>query len=211
MNAPAVWSCVQALAQAAWRGRTGSAEMPSLADLTEALRLLYRFLIVLHYPVPETDLTHSSAAGFCGLPCILAKLQRGTPYLLTEHGVYLREQYLNLRRHIRSPFVRWFLYRLMGAVVAANYHFADQISPVCSYNTRWEKWRGVPAEKIRVIYNGANPERFRPRECRRGTRPLIVNMGLIFPLKGQLDLIEAAARVRAEVPEVEVRFYGSPS
>src|SRR5207248_4902342 len=63
----------------------------------------------------------------------------------------------------------------------------------------------------RVIYNGANPERFRPRECRRGTRPLIVNMGLIFPLKGQLDLIEAAARVRAEVPEVEVRFYGSPS
>jgi polysaccharide biosynthesis protein PelF len=211
MKAKAVWSCFQAIVQAAWRSHTGSEDTPSLAEITEALRLLYRFLSVLHYPVPETDLTHSSAAGFCGLPCILAKLQRGTPYLLTEHGVYLREQYLNLRRNIPSAFVRWFLFQLVKAVVAANYHFADQISPVCSYNTRWERWRGVPSEKIQVIYNGVNPERFRPMDCERGTRPVIVNMGLIFPLKGQLDLIEAAARVRAEVPNVLVRLYGSAS
>src|SRR6202040_734292 len=103
-------------ARAAWRSYSGLDNDPNLADVTEALRLLYRFLIVLHYPVPETDITHSSAAGFCGLPCVGAKLQRGTPFLLTEHGVYLREQYLNLRRNIPSSFVRWFLYRLVGAV-----------------------------------------------------------------------------------------------
>jgi glycosyltransferase involved in cell wall biosynthesis len=121
---------------------------------------------------------------------VVAKLQRGTPYLLTEHGVYLREQYLNLRRNIASSFVRWFLYRLVGAVVAVNYHFADQISLVCAYNKRWELWRGVPSQKM---------------------RPLIVTMGLIFPLKGQLDLIEASAIIRSEVPDVEVQIYGSAS
>lgn len=175
MKSDAVWARFQQMARAAWQSHSGTADTPSLADLAEALRLLYRFLIVLHYPVPKTDITHSSAAGFCGLPCVLAKLQRGTPYLLTEHGVYLREQYLNLRRNIRSPFVRWFLQRLVGAVVAANYHFADQISPVCFYNTRWERWRGVPTEKIKVVYNGANAERFRPLECLRSSRPLVIN------------------------------------
>jgi polysaccharide biosynthesis protein PelF len=189
MKAAVVWACFHRVAYASWQSACGTASSPRLADLAEALRLLYRFLIVLHYPVPETEITHSSAAGFCGLPCVLAKLQRGTPYLLTEHGVYLREQYLNLRRNIRSTFVRWFLYRLIRAVVATNYHFADQISPVCSYNTRWERWHGVPSDKIQVIYNGANPERFRPLEVQKRSRPLIVNVGLIYPLKGQLDLI----------------------
>ena len=211
MKAASVWTCFQQMAHTAWRSHSAAAEAPNLADVTEALRLLYRFLMVLHHPVPPTDITHSSAAGFCGLPCVVAKLQRGTPYLLTEHGVYLREQYLNLRRNISSSFVRWFLYRLVGAVVAVNYHFADQISPVCSYNTRWERWRGVPSEKMKVIYNGASPERFRPLGSPRGPRPLIVSMGLIFPLKGQLDLIEATAIVRSEVPDVEVRIYGAAS
>jgi glycosyltransferase involved in cell wall biosynthesis len=36
-------------------------------------------------------------------------------------------------------------------------------------------------------------------------------MGLIFPLKGQLNTIEAAAIVRDRIPDVEFRFYGKPS
>ena len=35
---------------------------------------------------------------------VVAKLRWGTPFLLTEHGVYVREQYLNLGRSIRSIF-----------------------------------------------------------------------------------------------------------
>lgn len=137
----------------------------------------------------------------------------GTPYLLTEHGVYVREQYLNVSRSIRSTFVRWFLLRVISSIADLNYAFADQVSPVCRYNTRWERWRGVQHGRIRVIYNGVDPVRFSPGSEPRppGTRPVVVNVGLIFPLKGQLDLIEAAALVRRDVPDVEVRLYGSPS
>ncbi|MEW6731975.1 MAG: GT4 family glycosyltransferase PelF [Acidobacteriota bacterium] len=210
MKAGIVWETFQQVAHEGWRIQR-SADMPTLAEQTEALRLLYRFLLVLHFPVPPTDITHSAAAAFCGLPCILAKLAQGTPYLLTEHGVYLREQYLNLNRHIPSFFVRWFLYRLIGAVVRANYYFADQISPVCAFNTRWEKWWEAPPERIKVIYNGADPARFRPLESTQKTRPLVVNIGLIFPLKGTADLIDAAALVRKEISDVEFRLYGSAS
>src|SRR5207302_8705686 len=85
---------------------------------------------------------------FCGVPCVLAKLAHGTPYLLTEHGVYLREQYLNLRRQVESFVVRWFLYRVIENVVELNYYFADLVAPVCAFNSRWEKHLGVPQSQI---------------------------------------------------------------
>jgi glycosyltransferase involved in cell wall biosynthesis len=210
MTSAFVWSTFRHLASVCWQQHYDSTS-PTLAELTEAMRLLYRFLIPIHYPVPKADITHSSAAAFCGLPGVIAKLLWGTPYLLTEHGVNIREQYLNLNHSIPSFFVRQFLYRFMSTVVRLNYHFADQISPVCEYNSRWEKWWGVPSEKIKVIYNGADPEKFHPTPPVKRERPLIVNIGLIFPLKGQVDLIEAAAIVREKIPNVEFRFYGKPS
>jgi glycosyltransferase involved in cell wall biosynthesis len=192
------------------RGHLAGGE-PTFGELAEALRLLYRFFLVLNVPVIRADVAHSTAAGFCGLPCVLAKLEHGTPYLLTEHGVYLREQYLNLRRHIKSVFVRATLYRLIEAVVTLNYAVADQVSPVCHYNARWERWFGVPPEKVRVIHNGVDPSRFEPDYARTPGPPRVASMGLIYPLKGQLDLVDAAALVRESIPDIQFDIYGSAS
>ncbi|MBD2206331.1 GT4 family glycosyltransferase PelF [Calothrix sp. FACHB-1219] len=210
MESKQVWSTFQKLTSTHWHPLVNPATV-TLLEQTEAMRLLYRFLIPIHIPVPQTDLTHASSAGFCSLPCVIAKLERGTPYLLTEHGINIREQYLNLNRSIPSLFVRQFLYRLMGAVVKVNYHYADQVSPVCEYNARWERWWGIPDHKIKVIYNGADPNIYHPTPPVTKERPQVMNMGLIFPLKGQLDLIAAAAIVRERIPNVEFRFYGRPS
>lgn len=210
MNSTIVWSSFKSLAWDYYQ-QTTDLKSVNLAELTEAMRLLYRFLITIHVPVPETDLTHSSAAAFCGLPCIIAKLQRGTPYLLTEHGINIREQYLNLNQNIPSLFVRKFLYQLITAVVKLNFHFADLVAPVCEYNARWERWWGVPPAKIKVIYNGADPSKFHPTSPVQKERLQVMNMGLIFPLKGQLDLIQAAVIVREKIPDVEFIFYGKAS
>jgi glycosyltransferase involved in cell wall biosynthesis len=130
------------------------------------------------------------------------------PFLLTEHGVYLREQYLNLRRDVKSPFVRWFMYRVFTLVAQLNYTYADQVSPVCAFNARWERELGAEPAKIKVIYNGCDPKRFHPRPAQPKTRPIVSTVGLIYELKGQLDLIEAANEVRKTVPDVEFRIYG---
>jgi glycosyltransferase involved in cell wall biosynthesis len=208
---PAAWETFVAVMRQAWRERYPADPAPSLKDLFDGWRLLYRLLLPLAVQPPRVDIAHSAAAAFCGLPCILAKMLWNTPYLLTEHGVYLREQYLNVGRSANSFFVRWFLSRLMSTIVDVNYAFADQVSPVCQYNTRWERWRQVEAERIRVIYNGVDPVKFSPMIREPNRRPTVVNIGLIFPLKGQLDLIEAAALVRRTIPDVEFRLYGSAS
>jgi glycosyltransferase involved in cell wall biosynthesis len=211
LRTPEAWKSFQSvIASLRTRGALDVAE-PTYAELAEALRLFYRFLLVLNVDTPDADVVHSTAAGFCGIPCVIARLNRGTPYLLTEHGVYLREQYLNLRRHVTSPFVRAVLYRLMESVVRLNYAAADQVSPVCDYNARWEKWLGVPADRIDVIHNGVDPARFRPADGREPGPPRVASVGLIYPLKGQIDLIEAAAIVAEWRPDVRFDIYGSAS
>lgn len=187
----------------------GEHQMPSLFDLTECLRWLYRFLIVLDVVPPRTSVTHSTAAAFCGIPCITAKLRHGTPMLLTEHGVYLREQNLFLSRFRRLFFCKQFLLNLITAVVRANYFYADVVSPVCHYNTRWELAQGTPQRKIRVIYNGVDPEVFTcaPRAPRPA--PHVVATARIDPLKDLETFLRVAARVRATHPTVHFTVFGA--
>ncbi len=210
MTSIEVWDSFQHLVATAWQSQI-KPERITLGEIAETLKLLYRLLIPIHVPIPSVDLIHSSAASYCGLPGIVGKLKHGIPYLLTEHGINIREQYLNLRTSIPSLFVRRFLHYLVSAMVKLNYHFADIVSPVCSYNTRWQKWWDVPPEKIKIIYNGADPVKFKPQDYPPNSHPVVMNMGLIFSLKGQLTLIEAAAIVRDKFPDVEFRFYGKPS
>jgi hypothetical protein len=48
-------------------------EIPSVYDLTLAMRWLYHYLMPLYVDVPEVDLSHATAAGFCGIPSVVAK------------------------------------------------------------------------------------------------------------------------------------------
>ena len=71
---------------------------------------------------------------------------------------------------------------------------------------------GCPTrQKLKLSIMVADPEKFKPQDYPPNSRPVVMNMGLIFSLKGQLTLIEAAAIVRDKFPDVEFRFYGKPS
>jgi len=183
-------------------------QLPTLFDLTESLRWLYRFLIVLNVRVPAVSVTHTTAAAFCGIPCITAKVRHGTPMIVTEHGVYLREQNLFLSRFRRLFFCKQFLLNLITAVVRANYAHADIVAPVCHYNTRWELAHGTPQHKIRVIYNGVDPSHFAPA-AKRGDAPHVIATARIDPLKGIDTFLHVAARVRQTHPGVRFTIYGS--
>ncbi|MBY0492693.1 MAG: GT4 family glycosyltransferase PelF [Cyanobacteria bacterium] len=212
MRSEQAWdSVLRVLSPAGPRGDATPPPLPAVGELVGALRLLYHLLQPLALPLGRFDVAHSSAAAFCGLPCIVAKLKYGVPYLLTEHGVYIREQYLALRRSISSPFVRQFMSKLVNLIATLNYRYADLVAPVCAYNARWEEWWGVPPHRIRVIFNGADPKTFSPGPANKSSRPVVCTIGLIYPLKGQLDMIAAAALVRDQIPDVEFRLYGAPS
>jgi glycosyltransferase involved in cell wall biosynthesis len=109
---------------------------------------------------------------------------------------------------MRSTFVRRCFCRLVENVVGLNYYFADQISPVCAYNSRWERRLGVPSERIKVIFNGVDASKFQPREQAQRQRPQVSTVGAIYALKGQLYLMDAAAMIKAEFDALRVCCYG---
>jgi glycosyltransferase involved in cell wall biosynthesis len=61
-----------------------------------------------------------------------------------------------------------------------------------------------------VIYSGADPIRFSPPSAprRRSDRLVVAGVGPIGPWKGQLDFIDAAARIRQTMADVEFRICG---
>ncbi|MDA8379680.1 MAG: GT4 family glycosyltransferase PelF [Actinomycetota bacterium] len=184
------------------------AHLPTLNDATEGLRWLYRLLMPVNTPIVQADVFHSSAAAFCGIPALLSKLSYGTPFLLTEHGVYMREQYLAIGRYGYPYHLKKFIIQMIAAVSRTCFAFADQVSPVCHYNSRWELRNGVDASRLRVIYNGVDPAVYTPRPVRRPAAPTVVTLARIDPLKDLETYLAVADEVRRQVPDVQFLHWG---
>ena len=192
--------------------RTRLSEHPMLGDISMAdaidfARSLYRYLMPLAVPLPNVDVAHASGAALCALPAIAVKLRKGVPLLLTEHGVYVRERVLQLVRDDTPLLRKMLLGNLYGAVARCAYAYADAVLPVCEYNTRWEYQLGADPDRLKVVYNGVDPNEFLPRTVELD-RPTIAYVGRIEPLKDVLGLITAVARVRRVIPDVLCRIYG---
>ncbi|MCZ7594410.1 MAG: glycosyltransferase [Hyphomicrobium sp.] len=68
---------------------------------------------------------------------------------------------------------------------------------------------GIDKDRLRLIYNGIDVERTRPRIDRADTRarlgialdvPVLINVANLIPYKGHLDLLEALGRARTKLP-----------
>ncbi len=184
---------------------------PDVFGLIQSLGWIYRFMNILNTPVPRVDVSHATAAAFCGIPCVLAKKKYDTPFMLTEHGVYLREQYLSMSKRNLSSYLNTFLIRLIHSITSLNFTFADQVSPVCYYNKRWETRFGVPEEKIKVIYNGIDKNVFTEAKDVHNINPTVVSVARIDPIKDIKTLIKAADKVKKNIPNVKFIIYGSVS
>ena len=183
---------------------------PSLGDLVQALRWLYSFLLPVTVEVPRTDLAHATLAGFAGLAGGIAKVEHGTPLIVTDHGIYLRERYIAMSGATESFFLKRFLLRLVHLVSRVCYVAADQVSPVCRHNARWEERMGVSRDRIRTIYNGIDTDLFvPPKSTPAGRRPTVVTAARVFPLKDIETLIRACAVTRRRVPDVHFVVYGA--
>lgn len=182
----------------------------TIAEAMTCLRWMQRFLSVVAMRLPDADVTHASMAGLAGIPCVLHKTTRGTPFLLSEHGIFLRELYLSLERMEETERCRRFLFSWYEAVARMNYHYADSVSSLCEFNRKWQIRVGARPEKIRIVPNGIDSARFYPAsaETKADRAPVVLTMARIYPLKGIDSLLRAARLVLDELPEVRFRILG---
>ncbi len=181
---------------------------PSLADALQASVWLEHFLRPLSCPPPQADVCHAVSNGLSPLLAFTSKWRYQTPFVLTEHGVYLRERYLELQKSPHTAPFKSFLLRFYGLLTRSAYQMADMITPGSQYNERWEVQQGADAGRIRPVYNGINPAIF-PQATFEPTSPTISWVGRIDPLKDLETLIRAFGLVKDELPGARLRMFGS--
>jgi polysaccharide biosynthesis protein PelF len=183
------------------------AARPTMHDALTATDLLEHALRPLAVAPPRDGITHAVSGGLAVLPGLLARHLHGTPLLLTEHGVYLRERYIGYGADgFRWP-VKALLLGFFRLLAQETYARAALVTPGNHYNRRWEERGGTAPDKIRTVYNGVDPGAFPPA----GPEPEVPTLawaGRVDPIKDLETLIRAFALVRREMPQVRLRLFG---
>jgi glycosyltransferase involved in cell wall biosynthesis len=201
---------VRMLSQA-WQDRRSDSgqPVPNLHDAVTAMQLLEHSLRPLSHPPVEANVVHVATNGLGVLPALTAKWKHGTPAIVSEHGIYLREQYLNSRRlPYRWPVKALYL-GFMRQLCALAYREAQTITPCNIYNRRWEERLGADPSHIRTVYNGVDPANFPMLDGEPG-EPVISWAGRVDPIKDLETLLRAFSLVHKEMPEARLRLFGSP-
>jgi glycosyltransferase involved in cell wall biosynthesis len=193
-----------------WRGwPPDSAEAePTLHDAVTAMQLLEHCLRPLSHPPVQADVVHAVTNGMGALPALAAKWRHGTPIVVTEHGIYMREQYLHSRQFPYRWPVRALYLRFMRRLCSLGYHEAEMITPGNVYNKRWEQQLGADLSRVRTIYNGVDPGDF-PAVDDEPEVPTISWAGRIDPIKDLETLLRAFALVHQQIPAARLRLFGS--
>ncbi|PBC70821.1 glycosyltransferase involved in cell wall bisynthesis [Streptomyces sp. TLI_235] len=183
-----------------------AAARPSLHDALTATELLEHALRPLAAHPKPGGVLHAVSGGLAALPGLVGNHLHGTPFLLTEHGIYLRERYLGYGTGYAWP-VKALVLGFYRMLAVESYARAALVTPGNRYNRRWEERAGTPAERIRTVYNGVDPEAFPPA----GPEPEVPTLswaGRVDPIKDLETLIRAFALVRAEIPGARLRLFG---
>ncbi len=156
-----------------------------------------------HRVVPHDGQWPRDAPGFS------AKWSWGTPFLMTEHGVYLRERYLSYLPGTLSQAGPTIVLRFFKLLVKTPTRTPTS-SPLFAGTTGYGKW---PTGRLRRGYarydNGIYLNSF-PAAATDPAVPTLVFVGRIDPLKDIETLLRAFAEVRSGSPGAGCGSSGRP-
>jgi glycosyltransferase involved in cell wall biosynthesis len=179
----------------------------SLADALDVALLLEHMLRPLFAEPVEADIVHASMNGLSMLVAMAAKWRYGSPVIMSEHGIYLRERYLAYLHQDAPHAVKVLVLSFFRLLAGAGYLVADALAPHSAYNRRWQLQNGADARTMWTMYNGVSPDLF-PAAQGEPEVPTIVFMGRIDPLKDLHNLVWAFSLVVAEMPAARLRIFG---
>ncbi|KIZ14223.1 DUF3492 domain-containing protein [Streptomyces natalensis] len=206
--------------QAACRGPRAlpaahGAPLRDLLTVTEHLERALRPLSLDWYgPAPGgldgADLCHAASGGAAALPGLLAKRFFGTPLLVTEYGVRLREHYLARATAPLTAPVRALLAAFQRALAAEIYAQAALITPGNTHARRWQLRCGADPARLRTVYDGMDATAFAAvgDTADRDSKTLVW-VGALTPDKDIVGLLHAFADIRRAEPEAALRIIGT--
>jgi glycosyltransferase involved in cell wall biosynthesis len=175
----------------------GRAFAPFYVFWTSLFYLLYK-TIELVCKVPTSHIYHALNAGYAGLLGCLCKLNTGGNLIVTEHGLYLKERRFELENSEVPSWLQGMYEKFFESLVRTVYSYSDIVTSVCKDHTRFQREVDKNLEKIRVIYNGIDTEKFRNHSLSNSKDKDWINIGTITritPIKDILTVIRSAQYV----------------
>ena len=183
------------------------------ANFLWTLRSMYMPLFAsIINDIPQADIYHSVSTGYAGLLGAIAKNLYNKPLLLTEHGIYTREREEEI---IKSDWVKGVYKDIwidqFNKLSKIAYQSADKIITLFEDNKRIQIELGCPPEKIEIIPNGINIEKYPMPSKLWDKAPGALNIGAIVrvvPIKDIKTMILAFDTVKASVPGAKLWIIG---
>lgn len=158
--------------------------------------------------VPPSDVVLCTAAGWPAAIASWVKLERGTPVVVAEHGLYVREAYLESVRTNRSAGQHFASTKLASGLARLAYHLADRITPVSDRHHPWEERLGADPGRIQTVVNGVDlPDGVSGPT----TTNTVVSIGRVDPLKDLATGLRAARLVCDTDDDAVFLHYGPVS
>ena len=190
---------------------------------------IWRLLGALHR-VPAARLYHSPSTGYAGLLASVAARSAGVPFLLSEHGIYVRERIAEIHGAgwieerkparpellphesvLRSMWIEFFSLACPAVLRIRRAHYLAVFQECSPADLPTAPRR----TKSSVIPNGIDLGQFEQVGRRRrewlessGKKPTVGFLGRVVAIKDVKTLLEAAALVRKELADAEFIIAG---
>jgi polysaccharide biosynthesis protein PelF len=176
--------------------------------------------------IPKARLYHTVTTGWSGLLAAVASRRHGTPFITTEHGLYVNERRIEISQadwifvdaprkgtlEIGLGTFKEIWINLFLALGKLCYQQTDRIYTLFEGNLRKEVEFGAPEEKIEIIPNGVDVERFSshvehalPPSKNRFRVGLV---GRVVPIKDIKTFIKSVRFMNANIDGLEVYILG---
>ncbi len=182
-------------------------------------------LIALVNTLPKAKVIHSVSTGYAGFLGSLLTSQRDLPFILTEHGIYIKERKIDLMQHkwlnisyfnelrdrdsleyLTSLWIR--VFEILGRFCYAT------ASPIISLFPAYQAQQihyGADPEKTIIIPNGINTSTFKKTsKTKPNTKaPIIGLIARVVPIKDVKNFIRSIVFVLETIPDATAWIIGS--
>ena len=173
---------------------------------------------------PKARIYHAISTGYAGILGVLLKHRNQRPFILSEHGIYVKErkidlyqaQWLKDNRGVfdkdpsRVSYFRQLWIRFFEHLGYVTYQAADDIVALYEANRQRQLLDGAPAERTSNIPNGIDVPRFAPLRALRPEKipQVLCLIGRVVPIKDIKTFIRAMRTVVNHLPDAEAWIAG---
>lgn len=173
-------------------------------------------------PLPKARVYHAISTGYAGLLAARAKLEEKRPVIVTEHGIYTNERRIEIltadwlttgsntinlsdknKRDLRDVWLDTF-----ASYARACYAACDHIITLYEGNQSFQRRDGADPQKLQIIPNGIDFERFAALPRAADLPPTIALIGRVVPIKDIKTFIRACVLVRKHIPHLQALVLG---